>query len=271
MTTYASYKPFYDSIWKRMENPSDTVRGVRVPKKYSPDADSAWLMASISEEFHDVSRDIRSIKLQPNDDYLIGPHPYIPYGDAPITTDNKGLTEANALLQATFARKQYFNGNRIDVNFKRIIQDYFDNKTCINEGKEAFSFVSFPLLLPKGSEGPEIFNHYKTLGIMRLADFNSRAVRDYYFSCQIFMFLRGFDIVNLSVCASALCLTTCVDYVGTMEDPKMGGIESYLAASIDSTKVQGSRFPPEMDELIMVAALMQHKNDLLASCKAGKM
>ncbi|OXA39329.1 hypothetical protein Fcan01_25917 [Folsomia candida] len=79
------------------------------------------------------------------------------------------------------------------------------------------------------------------------------------------MFIRGFDLAQLSVCASTLCLTTCIDYVVAGDDPKLGGHEAYVKALVDSTRVSGTSFPAIMEEVVMTSALIAHKAELVAS------
>ncbi|OXA42173.1 hypothetical protein Fcan01_23272 [Folsomia candida] len=78
-------------------------------------------------------------------------------------------------------------------------------------------------------------------------------------------------LLTLSVCTSALCMTTCTDYVDAPDDPKMGGREAYAKAVVDSIKIGGSKFAPFMDELVTTSAMIAHKTEILDQCLAGKM
>ncbi|OXA37524.1 hypothetical protein Fcan01_11228 [Folsomia candida] len=233
MFAYAYYKPFYDAIWKRMENPSRPARWSDAPKNSDVDKDSAWSLAWVCEGFAEVRREILSIKLQPDVELLVGSFPYISHGKDNMFPDTEALAVANTAVLAPFGRKDFFNGTRVELNLRRITQDCIDHINGKYRGKNPFKFDSFPLQLRKGSEGVEITDYYQTLGITHPTDFNSRAVRDFYFSTHIYVFMRGFRLLTLSVCTSALCMTTCTDYVDAPDDPKMGGREAYAKAVVD--------------------------------------
>ncbi|OXA44868.1 hypothetical protein Fcan01_19930 [Folsomia candida] len=269
MSTYSNYKPVYDIIMKRLENPSPAVRGVAAPKNSDVEQDGAWAFSSISEGIAEVDRELRSIKLHPDPILAFGPAPYIPYGEAHISRTPEDMAAAGALLQACFDRRNFFDGTRMEDSMRRIIKDYVDERSGNFPAK--FKIYQYPLLLPKGSEGVEVAAYYKKAGIAEGADFNARAVRDFYFSIHAFMMLRNFSLVSLSIAAGTLCLTTGADYVGSIDDPCTGGKEAYTAGVIDTTKVMGSRFAPEINEIITLTGFIYHKADLLARCEAGTM
>ncbi|OXA44869.1 hypothetical protein Fcan01_19931 [Folsomia candida] len=179
------------------------------------------------------------------------------------------MAAAGALLQACFDRRNFFNGTRVENTMQRIIKDYVDERSGNFPAK--FKIYQYPLLLPKGSEGVEVAAYYKKAGIAEDADFNARAVRDFVFSSYAFSMLRNFSLASLSLAAGTMCLTTGADYVGFIDDPRTGGNEAYIAAVIDTTKVMGSRFAPEVNEVISVTGFMYHKVDLLRRCEAGNM
>lgn len=207
MSTFLTYKPIFDSIMKRMEDPSPQVRGVAAPKNSKVENDGAWAMSWLSEGFAEVDREIRAIKLHPDNDFEYGPDPYIPYREAHIPRNPEDMAAASTLLQTAFARKDYFDGTRVDQNIRRIIKDFVDEKNE-NDPKK-FKFYAYPLRLPKGSEGLEIADYYKKNGIAEGEDFNARAVRDFYFSIHAWMMIRNFSLVSLSVAAGTLSHNRC--------------------------------------------------------------
>lgn len=260
MSTFSSYKPIFDSIMQGMEDPCPLVRGVAVPPNSELEKDSSWSLSRVSEGFAEVERESRAVKLHPDTVFAFGPDPpYIPYGAAHIARNPGDMAAAGALLQTAFARKDYFVGTRVNENLRRIMQDF------VTENPGKFKFYAYPLLLPKSSEGREVAEYYGKCGIATdRADFNARAVRDYYFSIYSWTMIRNFSLVSLSVTAGMMCLTTGADYVGAVDDPGTGGKEAYIAGAIDAMKMTGSRMPALLNEVITVTGFIYHKTDLLA-------
>ncbi|OXA44560.1 hypothetical protein Fcan01_20663 [Folsomia candida] len=266
MSSFLPHKPHYDKIWEEFQNQAQILGETTIlPGASDLQNDASWTLDQLSHTFSDVMKELRSVKLPHDSGVQLDQPFYTPYGKPSMTLDpDVGLAEAHQLVQEAWKRRHIFRSTRLESTLKSILRSYTVEKKRLGlVSEKSFQFTPFPAKLRKGSEAGDLVRNYKQMGVTDLLDIQARAARDYYTSIYLFLYLRGFSVKNLTVSASAMCLTTCIDYVGALDDPCMGGKEAYMTAMLDSLKVKGAKWASGVDEVITTCAFLSRKMELV--------
>jgi hypothetical protein len=260
---------------ERLSNKNEQVNR-RIYRCRDLKIDAPWSVGSLCEEMRKAVKKIYAdksiLKTGKSADELIPDYFYIPYEKRRVTEAvEEGIRDSDAvaitreLLKGQ--RQGCFENTQVRATLTRITEDFVAEIRGINQGTK-FTFRKYPFKLPKGGEGLELLRAYKkTVDLVDMDDFNSRAALDFLVGSNIWTFMKYNTLKECSIAGSIFCFTTWADYVGEADDAGLGPEKAYQEGMEQGlTLYDCPSLTVLADDFVMAAAFMTLKRVIRDRC-----